>query len=276
MISIIKTDKFESADWLSLYFHDFRRRFVKLLGKTFQEFTTGLSLSLLDNKAITIKSTPLTQQTIDTIFIPHDIQRLESYARNMVEYRLILDLTNDLSLLVFDGKLNDVAIDSLQKAILLGIGLQNKNLDKLCEEFNMPANQILAKFFDCCKKLTKKIEAVMESSVEKTMVQESKLNMGQTMTPTAQTFAEELETGAKELEKKQKKELKRLRNENLALYAIKGTDEDWGKALTVNTKSSIISVKSGEKRLNDTVDLGNLKEPTPKKKKIKSRKSNKF
>lgn len=276
MISIIKTDKFESDDWLSMYFHDFRRRFIKLLGKTFHEFTTGLSLSLLDNKSIAAKSTPLTQQTIDTIFISHDIQRLESYARNMIEYRLILDLTNDLSLLVFDGKMNDVAIDSLQKAILLGIGLQNKNLDKLCNEFNMPANQILAKFFDCCKKLTKKIEAVMESNVEKTMIQGSKLNTGESMQPTAQTFAEELEEGAKELEKKQKKELKRLKNENLAAYAIKGTDEEWGKALSTNSKSSIISVKSGEKRLNDTVDLGDMKEPTPKKKKIKIRKSNKF
>lgn len=184
----------------------------------------------------------LSQQTIDTLFISHDIQRLESYARNQVEYRLILDLTSDLSLIVFDGKVNDIPIDSLQKAILLGIGLQNKTLDKLSEEFNMPVNQILAKFYDCTKKLTKKLESVMESTVEKTMVQEVNLNTGKTMTPTAQTFAEELEKGAKELEKKQKNELKRLKNENLSAYAIKGTDEDWGKALAQN-KSSVISVK---------------------------------
>lgn len=176
------------------------------------------------------------------LFIPHDLQRLEAYTRNQVEYRLILDLTTDLSQLIFDGKMNDVPIDSLQKAILLGIGLQNKTLDKLSEEFNMPVNQILAKFYDSIKKISKKIDAVSESTIEKTMTQESLLNKGESMAPTAQTFAEELEAGARELAKAQKKELKRLKNENLSAYAIKGTDEEWGKALATN-KSSIISVK---------------------------------
>lgn len=187
-------------------------------------------------------STALTQQIIDMLFIPHDLQRLEAYTRNQVEYRLILDLTTDLSQLVFEGKMNDVPIDSLQKAILLGIGLQNKTLDKLSEEFNMPVNQILAKFYDCCKKLSKKFDSVSESTIEKTMIKESDLNMGNSMTPTAQSFAEELEAGAKKLAKAQKKELKRLKDENLSAFAIKGTDEEWGKALTSN-KSSIISVK---------------------------------
>lgn len=186
--------------------------------------------------------TAITQQIIDTFFIPHDLQRLEAYTRNQIEYRLILDLTTDLSQLVFEGKMSDAGIDSLQKAILLGIGLQNKSLDKLSEEFNMPVNQILAKFFDCCKKLHKKLESVHESTIEKTMIQEISLNTGKSMTPTAQSFAEELEEGARELAKAQKKELKRLKNENLSAYAIKGTDEEWGKALSSN-KSSIISVK---------------------------------
>lgn len=179
---------------------------------------------------------------MDTYFIPHDLQRLESYARNQVEYRLILDLTVDLSQLVFTNKMSDIPIDSLQKAILLGIGLQHKTVDKLSEEFNMPANQILAKFFDCSKKLSKKLESVMESTVEKTMVRETDLNTGESFVPTAMTFAEELEKDAKELEKKQKKELKRLQNENLSAYAIKGTEDEWGKALAKN-KSSLISVK---------------------------------
>lgn len=184
----------------------------------------------------------LSQQTIDTLFIQHDLQRLEAYTRNQVEYRLILDLTTDLGKLIFEGKLNDVPIDSLQKAILLGIGLQNKSLDKLSEEFSMPVNQMLAKFFDCCKKLSKKLESVNESTIEKTMIQESSLNTGESMKPTAQTFAEELEEGARELAKAQKKELKRLKNENLSAYKIKGTDEEWGRALA-NNKSGIISVK---------------------------------
>lgn len=121
MISILKTDKIESDDWLSMYYCDFRRR-IKLLAKSFQSFTTGLALLVLDNKSVAIKNerkywteiswaklyhkwnamplylrwkTTLTQQIIDTLFIQHDLQRLETYTRNQVECRLILDLTTD-------------------------------------------------------------------------------------------------------------------------------------------------------------------------------------
>ena len=56
MISPLNVDKTESSDWLKQYFIDFRRRVLKLLGKSFNTFTTGLALSLLDNKSVTIQS----------------------------------------------------------------------------------------------------------------------------------------------------------------------------------------------------------------------------
>lgn len=56
MISVLKNDKVESANWLSMYYRDFRRRIIKLLGKTFQSFTTALALSLLDNKSVAIEN----------------------------------------------------------------------------------------------------------------------------------------------------------------------------------------------------------------------------
>lgn len=109
----------------------------------------------------------------------------------------------------------------------------------------MPVNQILAKFYDCLKKITKKIRSVLESTVEAAMIKTSELNTGQDMMATEQTFVDELNEAAEALERKQKKELKRLKKENLSNFAIKGTDEDWGKALSSN-KSSIISVKRYE------------------------------
>lgn len=57
----------------------------------------------------------LSQPLLDVYFLPHDIQRLEAYSKNQVEYRLILDLTTDLCLLYFQGKMQDLPIDSLQK-----------------------------------------------------------------------------------------------------------------------------------------------------------------
>lgn len=80
---------------------------------------------------------------------------------------------------------------------MLGIGLQNKSLEVLADEFNMPINQILAKFYDCMKKLTKKCLAVTEANVERTMRRTSDLNTGSTLMPTQQTFNEELDEAAK-------------------------------------------------------------------------------
>ncbi|XP_029724164.2 RNA cytidine acetyltransferase, partial [Aedes albopictus] len=256
MLSPISTslEKVESSDWLKEYFIDFRRRILKLLGKAFSKFNTGMSLSLLDNRAVKIEGKELTQKTIDEYFLPHDIQRLEMYARNQVEYKLIMDLTSDLALLYFQSKMASANIDSLQKAILLGTGLQHKTIEKLSEEFNMPNNQVLAKFYDCLKKLTKYVDSVLERTIESTMVNESQLNTGENLVALDKSINEDLADDVRKLEKKQKKELARLKKENLDQYVIKGTDDEWKNALAKN-KSSIVSIKSGEKRLGEDNDM---------------------
>uniref|UniRef100_A0A2M4BBX0 RNA cytidine acetyltransferase n=2 Tax=Anopheles marajoara TaxID=58244 RepID=A0A2M4BBX0_9DIPT len=243
-------ERLETQDWIKQYFVDFRRRILKLLGKSFSRFTTGIALSLLENKAINIDAQELRQSTIDEVFLPHDIQRLESYVSNQVEYKLIMDLTTDLAGLYFQGKMAGAHIESLQKAILLGCGLQNKSIEKLMEEFHMPSNQVLAKFYDCIKKLTAYLTQVMERTIEGTMVKESQLDMGDGLVPLRQTLNEELADDVKRLEKQQKKELAKLRKLNLDEYAIKGTDEEWSKVLS-KTNSTIVSIKSGEKRINE-------------------------
>jgi N-acetyltransferase 10 len=185
-----------------------------------------------------------------TVLTPHDIQRLESYARNQIEYRLILDLTADLSSLHFQNKLPNAQLDALQKAILLGIGAQNKNLDQLAAEFNMPCSQILAKFHDTVKKLTKSIQQIVHKTIENELNESARANeKSLDLKPLEKTMDEELEEEARKLEKKQKKELIKLQKESLAQYAIKGSEDDWKSALNkTGAKSSIISVKSGEKR----------------------------
>lgn len=122
------------------------------------------------------------------------------------------------------------------------MGLQNKSIDNLATEFNMPSNQLLAKFFDCIKKLTRSIISVMELSIESKMDQKDQFNVANKFEPLNMAMNEELEIAAEELKKKQKIELLTLKNEKLNEYAIKGTEEDWNKAL-VTSKSKIISVK---------------------------------
>lgn len=105
----------ETKNWLQSYFIDFRRRILKLLPKSFKKFTTGLALSLMDNKHVKITGEEITQAKLDLYFIPHDIQRLESYVKSHTEYRLMLDLTNDLSSLYFQMKFPNANLDALQQ-----------------------------------------------------------------------------------------------------------------------------------------------------------------
>ncbi|XP_055623829.1 RNA cytidine acetyltransferase isoform X2 [Toxorhynchites rutilus septentrionalis] len=261
-------EKLETSDWLKQYFIDFRRRILKLLGKSFRKFSTGMALSLLDNRAAKLDEQDLTQKSIDEYFLPHDIQRLEMYTRNQVEYKLIIDLTTDLAALYFQSKMA-VKIDSLQKAILLGIGLQHKTVDALTEEFNMPSNQVLARFYDCIKKLTKYINTVIERSIESGLVNENDLNTGEKLLALDTTISDELAEDVEKLRKKQKQELARLKKENLDQFVIKGTEEEWKNVLT-NSKSTIVSIKSGEKRMAESNGMV-LEENNNSKKKKKAK-----
>ena len=254
MIASLSADRVSTKDWLQNYFVDFRRRVIKLLPKAFTKYNTALALSVLDNKHVEIAAKESTQDEINSRFIPHDIQRLESYIRNQIEYRLILDLTSDLAAMYFEMKLPTAPLDALQKAILLGIGGMNKNVDQLASEFNMPASQVLAKFYDTMKKLTKNIMGIMQQEIEETLPNENELNRGKEFKPLHQTMDEELDEEAKILEKKQRKELVKLKKDSLSQFAIKGTDNDWKKALTTSGKKSVISVKVGEKRELETID----------------------
>lgn len=233
-----------NAEWLGLYFNDFRRRVIKLMSKTFREFSTSLVLSLLDNKWVKVQQEAMDKQVLDNYFLPHDLQRLESYSRNQIEYRLILDLTTDISYLYFQGKLSDLPIDTLQKAVLLAIGIQGKTVDDIAGELNMPGNQLLAKFYDLIKKTSKYFSNIVEGHIESTMISETKLKRGDDFEPITLSLNDELEETAKQITKKQKDDLQRLKKESLKEFAIKGSDEDWSKALSgkeVNAK--MISVK---------------------------------
>uniref|UniRef100_A0A182T6Z5 Uncharacterized protein n=1 Tax=Anopheles maculatus TaxID=74869 RepID=A0A182T6Z5_9DIPT len=235
-------ERVETNEWLNHYFFDFRRRILKLLGKAFHKFPTSMALSLLENRAVKIESKALTQTTIDEIFLPHDVQRLEMYVNNQVEYKLIWDLTTDLASLYFQDKMAGSNLETLHKAILMGCGLQNKSIDRMMEELNMPSNQVLAKFYDCMKKLTNYIMRTMERTIEGGMAKTSELNMGQNLIPLKQSLNEEFAEDVKSLEKQQKKELTKLKKLNLDQYAIKGTDEEWSKVLSTS-KSTIVSIK---------------------------------
>lgn len=78
-------------------------------------------IRLINSLSCIYRATELDKATLDVYFLPHDIQRLEAYARNQVEFRLILDLVTDVSFLYFQGRIQGFQADSLQKVHSMGL-----------------------------------------------------------------------------------------------------------------------------------------------------------
>ncbi|KAM8721355.1 hypothetical protein ACLKA7_007256 [Drosophila subpalustris] len=197
-------------NWLPLYYQDFRRRVLKLMGKTFREFDTKLCLSLLKNKSVEEAKNQLNKQILDAYFLPHDLQRLESYCRQQSEFRLILDLLSDIAQLYFQGRIDGLKLDPVQKATLLALGIQGKTVDALGLELNMPGNQLLAKFFDAMKKCNQCINSAVVEHYESNMADVSELPRGDKLQPLSLSLDKELEKTAHKITKQQQKELERL------------------------------------------------------------------
>lgn len=61
---------------------------------------------------------------------PYDLRRLESYANNMLDYHVILDLLPTVAFLYFEKRLGDqVRLSAVQCTILLALGLQRKTIE---------------------------------------------------------------------------------------------------------------------------------------------------
>lgn len=119
--------------WLDSYSRDFRRRYIELLGRSFVHFEPKLSLSIFHAhdknahraSAPEVSTARVTAGTLDMYMTKYDLKRLESYARNLVDYHLVLDLIPMCARLYFSGALG-VKLSYSQSAILMCIGLQRK------------------------------------------------------------------------------------------------------------------------------------------------------
>ncbi|KAG5892783.1 hypothetical protein JTB14_032659 [Gonioctena quinquepunctata] len=268
MLNVLNVEEVKEDDWLAAYWVDFRRRFVNLLSYQFSKFSPGMALGVLSNKAVKLKAKDLTRQQLDIHLTNYDIKRLEMYSNNLVDYHLIMDLMPTLGRLHFLNQLGDMHMSAVQSAILLGLGLQHKTVDTLAAELDLPSTQLLGLFNRLVRRCVQYLTQTLEQDVENSLAPQKRVDM----TPVAKSMHDELEEAAGELKKKQKKELEKLKKENLEQFAIKGSEEEWGKVLTSKSKKNIITVKSGEKRLHEiNTEVSEDPEPTNKKKKNKGR-----
>lgn len=263
MINVLHSEtRVDENSWLKAYSADFRRRFVSLLSYDFSKFNPALALSVLDDKSLKINATTLSKHDLGVHLTNYDVKRLEMYSNNLVDYHLITDLMPAISRMFFLNEMGEVSFSAVQRALLLGVGLQHKSIDLLSTHLDLPVSQLLALFNRVIRRCVQYLNGIYEEHVEQSLMPRKEV----TLTPVAISMQEELDTAAYELKKKQKKELEKLKEEGLQQFAIKGSEEEWGKALhTKSSKKNIISVKSGEKRLNENTDKIPELEPTAKK-----------
>ncbi|XP_046430108.1 RNA cytidine acetyltransferase [Neodiprion fabricii] len=263
------SDQEETSNWIEAYSKDFRRRFISLLSFSFSSFSPSLALSVLINKAIPVSQITLEKDTLDMYFTTYDVKRLEMYSNNMADYHLVMDLLPSLARLYFLHLMGDVHFSPVQSAILLGLGLQHKTVDKLVEELGLPSSQLLGLFNRVIRRSVQYLNSVVENFIENKMMNKITTNTGVNMNPMGgKSMHDELEDAAKELKVKQKAELDRLKRENLSQYAIKGSETDWESALSgKSSRASLISVKTADKRIVDDDSKDFAKSGQKKKKK---------
>lgn len=162
--------------WLGAFSRDFHRRFMELLSYQFRTFPSVLALSIdesanagaaLDDE----EPQPLTKAELDKLFTPHDLKRLESYANNMLDYHVILDLIPRVAELYFLGRIkNAVKLSGIQQSILLSVGLQRKDMDAIAEEHgSLQSSQLLAMFIKILRKITTHFSSIVSGAYDAEM-----------------------------------------------------------------------------------------------------------
>lgn len=173
----------DDTSWLGAFSRDFHKRFMSLLSYQFREFKSVTALSLdesanagakLDDQEVA----PLTKAELDTFMSPFDLKRLESYASNMLDYHVILDLIPVIANLYFSGKLrNSIRLTGVQQCILLSIGLQRKDIDVVSQELSLPSSQLLAMFIKILRKVTTHFGSLVSAAVDADMPQAGRLGV---------------------------------------------------------------------------------------------------
>ncbi|KAJ1945292.1 N-acetyltransferase 10, partial [Linderina pennispora] len=259
-------------DWLDAFARDFHRRFATLLSYSFKDFTVVLAMSILDaaragRSAQSLQADASVQFTRDDLerdFSGYDLKRLESYANNMLDYHVILDLLPVIAQRYFGARYGSgVSLSGVQACILLGIGLQHKSVDAVEKELNLPSRQILALFTKILRKFSNFYRDLETKAIEDEFDQEhgeEKRGAKRSLTddaawdPTKQTLAEELDEAGREVSEEFKEKQRELIDAmDMSQYAIGGEDKDWEaaesqirKAGSSGSVQTVVSVKNME------------------------------
>ncbi|KAJ6101919.1 RNA cytidine acetyltransferase [Penicillium sp. IBT 16267x] len=262
------------AGWLGSFSRDFHRRFLALLSYQFRQFPSVLSLSICESANAGAKLDPaavlrtLKKADLDAAFSPFDLKRLDSYANNLLDYHVILDMIPLIAEYYFSNRLaGKVSLSGVQQSILLAIGLQRKTLDDVEKELNLPAPQLLAMFLKIMRKVSTHFRGIVEGAVAESMPAEQKPAepaggahdddiIEDRFKPLDTGLDEELKEGGQQIDDEMR-EKQRALIDSLPLdkYAIDSGSAAWedaekqirnGGAATVSVKSKPSKRKKGE------------------------------
>lgn len=233
--------------WLGAFTRDFHKRFLSLLSYQFRIFPSILAVSINESANAGSKlepstpGQPLTKSELDNLFSPFDLKRLDSYANNMLDYHVILDMIPQIALLHFTGRLAPaITVTGVQSLLLLAIGLQRKVLDDVEKELGVPASQLLAMFVKIVRKVASYFRSLLEEAVKETMpaspTREDRnrfdgASREQRFKPLARPLDEELKDGAEEVDRELKEKQRALIDAlPLDRYEIENGTVEWDDA----------------------------------------------
>ncbi|GAA5823755.1 hypothetical protein JCM5353_008583 [Sporobolomyces roseus] len=303
MIRGLNKNMEETGRWLGDFAVDFRKRFISLLSFKFREFGSITALSILEAANagdVSGKTRALVSTDVRDLFSPFDLKRLDSYANNMLDYHVILDLLPTLAALYFAKRFPiDVKLSGVQSSILLALGLQRKSVEDIEAELQLPVAQTLALFVKTIRKLTRSLQEVLKADAGRSLPTEAEVSATQLLKANGASGVATKETNreamAKELEEEGNEVLKQLREEqrevldslDLKQYAVGGSKDEWAAAeAQVAAKvnggkgvTSVVSVKNpestkGSKRKAGAEAGGAAKSEGKKDKKDKKRRKN--
>lgn len=246
--------------WLQEFSKDFHKRFLQLMSYEFKKFPAVQALNIIEateagESSAAVKK--LTRNELDAMLSPFDLKRLDSYANNLLDYHVIVDMLPLIAQLYFSKKTgNDVNLSSVQSAILLAIGLQHKDMDVISKELNLPSNQSMAMFAKIVRKFSTYFREVLSKLIEDTMPvfeDEAVKEMdGHAEHVDYDAVEQQLQDDLQEAGDEAVKELREKQRElinaiNLDKYTI-ADDADWDKASASVNKAiksnSVVSVKN--------------------------------
>lgn len=220
----------EDGTWLGAFSRDFLKRFLTLLSYQFREFPvkTAMSVDEAANAGARLDETQVTalnKAELDGLLTPFDMKRLESYANNVLDYHVILDLVPTIACLYFTGRIKAaIRLTGVQQCILLALGLQRKDVDVIGEELSLPTSQLLAMFIKIMRKVTSHFGALVSGAIDAEMPKPERLGVSREnatgmhedelvddqYAPLATTLEHELEEGGDEALKALKQQQRQL------------------------------------------------------------------